>query len=123
MPSAAGWLRMPGGGTCRTPPAALAPWHSCPYSLLLRDRQRERESRPLPLLRIAPDLASCMLDHEPHEVQPQPGAFRLLGDRVVGAIELLEQPSLRRPRDAHPVVAHAPLHEILPLRQPHVDVA
>src|SRR5687768_4430808 len=82
---------MRGGGICRPRPVTPVPSRSCVCSLSLHRREGECEPCTPPFLRLAPDLSARVLDHQPHQVQSEPGPFRFPGDRVVGPVELLEQ--------------------------------
>ena len=64
------------------------------------DREREGKSRALARLRLDPDLAAVHLNDPLGDGQPQAGATFLLGDGIVGLLELLKQPRLTGSGDA-----------------------
>ena len=73
------------------------------------DRQRERERRARPLLRLDPDPPAVLLDDVARDGQPEPGpAARLAAEaRPVDLVEPLEDPGLGGPRDADAMVLDA----------------
>ena len=56
---------------------------------------------PLPELALHPDAAAVVLDDLPADRQAEPGALRLVGERVAHLLEALEHLGLVGGRDAH----------------------
>src|SRR5437867_5208215 len=72
---------------------------------------------------IAPDPAAELFDDESHQVEAETGPLGLHREHVVCAIELLEEPALRLPRNPDAVVLDLPANPVADATDPDGDVA
>lgn len=82
-----------------------------------------RGRRSLAFLGLAPDAPVEPLDDGPHEVQAEARPFRLEGGRVVGAIELFEQPRMRTLGNPDARVPNRPVDHTVSRLQRHVHAS
>src|SRR5262245_63984676 len=68
--------------------------------------KRERETRALPRPAGDPQAPAAVLDDAPADVQAEPAALRLAGERIAGLPELVEDDLLVLGPHAGSVVAH-----------------
>src|SRR5262245_57301090 len=85
------------------------------------DRDPERERAPLPRLAVDPDLAAVHLRDLLRDCQADSVAAGLLNRRAAAAIELLEDLSVLRLRDAEPAVGDSQVDEAVALCDAHLD--
>src|SRR5688572_22385617 len=73
---------------------------------LFHNGETETETRAMAGRAFHPNLSPVMLDDVAADRQAQPGAVRLLGERVAGLAELVEDDVLVLGQHARAVVAH-----------------
>src|SRR5216683_2224242 len=86
-----------------------------------RERQSEREAGALAGAACHPHPPAEVLDDPAADVQPQPAALRLAGERVARLAEFLEDKLLVGGADADAVVGHLHAQEAALLRERYRD--
>src|SRR5881628_3402554 len=71
-----------------------------------RERQGEREAGALAGAARHPHAAAKVLDDPAADIQPQPAALRLAGERIARLAEFLEDELLVGGADAYAVISH-----------------